>query len=886
MASKTKRLNWDKVWGRMEELASTPLLWRAGQEKSISWIARQLQEQPGVLVADEVGLGKTRLAIALAVCVAACGGRVAILIPPGLTFQWRDEELLAFLKQAQESGPGWVPATIASRVLRTYPDLFNGGGTNPGYPVSEHAPLVFMSHRFSVPQRLSAVRRDEFWGLPFALKKALVGDGRKVRNAGKLELPLAQHAAVNWLAENISIDLQHQVTDGVLTAVSTAVFDDPAAKILFGNLIGELVGDFDLVIIDEAHKSRAGTDPDADAAKALPRKKQNQRSLLNACLAHILMRPGSASQSAKRLALTATPMEMRAEQWRDIFHRLNLPPERIHALDRTVQDYAAAVTGMRSGTPSEVERLSTSGHAFRDALKPIVTRRIWRDHPQVKKFAERMGRQDAAHPHRRTHPVSVSLMQLQPEERLQLACAEALGAASRGLATDAVLKHAGSHHAQALPLVSELLLAENKGGQQAVAGSATPQSIAEAAKRVRQAFWSTAIRDLSRRLGPVADKPAWSLQWHPKVRQAIKLIEELTARNEKVLVFAEFLVPMEALDRALNIRYYLRQIRASKPMPLPVGLKIDDPDLLRWLDDPELGFTPEHKDSFRENAIQLGREYASDRAVLRDLCQATVSAFFATLSPAPVRLGSNLLDALVTWLVQELCVNEQLSTVSEKDGREQVRYAVELLLMELMDTDPAGSSDNDDVSAERPFDWGAAIRELISELETDANGRHVFRISPFSQRIHGETKSSTRRVRQGNFNNPQLNPKVLIGQSSVISEGLNLHRACRSVVMLHLNWNPGRIEQQIGRVDRQGSAWMRDFENWAGAASASDAPHIDIYTIALEGTYDAFRTAVINERAKVLRAQLFGEILPLEQLLRLPEDAQAVIGAINIDFRP
>jgi hypothetical protein len=127
---------------------------------------------------------------------------------------------------------------------------------------------------------------------------------------------------------------------------------------------------------------------------------------------------------------------------------------------------------------------------------------------------------------------------------------------------------------------------------------------------------------------------------------------------------------------------------------------------------------------------------------------------------------------------------------------------------------------------------------------------------------------------------------VLIGQSTVISEGLNLHRACRSVVMLHLNWNPGRIEQQIGRVDRQGSAWMRDFESWEKAEAAGEAPHIDIYTIALEGTYDAFRTAVVNERAKVLRAQLFGEILPAEQLLHLPEEAQAAIGAIDIDFRP
>jgi hypothetical protein len=45
----------------------------------------------GVIVADEVGMGKTRVATAVADAVTASGGRMAILIPPGLDYQWRRE---------------------------------------------------------------------------------------------------------------------------------------------------------------------------------------------------------------------------------------------------------------------------------------------------------------------------------------------------------------------------------------------------------------------------------------------------------------------------------------------------------------------------------------------------------------------------------------------------------------------------------------------------------------------------------------------------------------------------------------------------------------------------------------------------------------------------
>lgn len=63
-------------------------------------------------------------------------------------------------------------------------------------------------------------------------------------------------------------------------------------------------------------------------------------------------------------------------------------------------------------------------------------------------------------------------------------------------------------------------------------------------------------------------------------------------------------------------------------------------------------------------------------------------------------------------------------------------------------------------------------------------------------------------------------------------------------------------------------------------------PYIDVHTIALEGTYGAFRTEVVSERSKIFRPQLFGEMRPAEQLRRLREEARAAIERIKIDFRP
>jgi superfamily II DNA/RNA helicase len=47
-------------------------------------------------------------------------------------------------------------------------------------------------------------------------------------------------------------------------------------------------------------------------------------------------------------------------------------------------------------------------------------------------------------------------------------------------------------------------------------------------------------------------------------------------------------------------------------------------------------------------------------------------------------------------------------------------------------------------------------------------------------------------------------PRGLLLATDAAAEGLNLHHHCRLVINLELPWNPMRLEQRIGRVDRIG----------------------------------------------------------------------------------
>lgn len=120
-----------------------------------------------------------------------------------------------------------------------------------------------------------------------------------------------------------------------------------------------------------------------------------------------------------------------------------------------------------------------------------------------------------------------------------------------------------------------------------------------------------------------------------------------------------------------------------------------------------------------------------------------------------------------------------------------------------------------------------------------------------------------------------------MAQSLVGREGLNLHEACRTVVLSHPEWNPGVVEQQIGRVDRVGSHWSRRLalaiEN--GMRDA-DLPRIDVHPVVFGGTYDAENWRVLRERWDDLRAQLHGVPVPA-RLAGNDAEATALIADIS-----
>ncbi len=109
-----------------------------------------------------------------------------------------------------------------------------------------------------------------------------------------------------------------------------------------------------------------------------------------------------------------------------------------------------------------------------------------------------------------------------------------------------------------------------------------------------------------------------------------------------------------------------------------------------------------------------------------------------------------------------------------------------------------------------------------------------------------------------------------------IENGLNLHEACRIVVLLHPEWNPGVVEQQIGRVDRVGSHWCNvSGKSIEEQASVEALPRIEVRPVIFRGTYDEFNWQILQSRWKDLRAQLHGEVIP-------PSDT--LFGAEEVDL--
>jgi hypothetical protein len=105
------------------------------------------------------------------------------------------------------------------------------------------------------------------------------------------------------------------------------------------------------------------------------------------------------------------------------------------------------------------------------------------------------------------------------------------------------------------------------------------------------------------------------------------------------------------------------------------------------------------------------------------------------------------------------------------------------------------------------------------------------------------SNSRDREAHRRNFND-YYNPFVLL-VSRVGEEGIDLQKQCRYVIHFDLEWNPAKMEQREGRVDRVG--WM---ERNGSEPVGEERQFIDVRFMLLKGTYEEriFHTVMLRDQ--------------------------------------
>jgi hypothetical protein len=279
-----------------------------GQRASLTWMAQRIQHS-GVVLADEVGSGKTRIACAVVQAVVEAGGRAAVVVPHGLMHQWQKEAMILGMARAKE--------------FTSLRDFVQEAQTKPWAdiaPSPEMTEWILVSHGFRSPQ-VRQGRNPAEWRVALAsyVRAELSSKARSADARTKVGRLLdAPHETAHEIAKAISdrvAGADRVWLRGELDALPAfkrggdnnklidALQSDEGRR-LIEKLLGLWLGKFDLIVIDEAHKSRGEVDVEGAALGAV------EGTVLARLVDALLKQPASG----RRLCLTATPMELELSQ--------------------------------------------------------------------------------------------------------------------------------------------------------------------------------------------------------------------------------------------------------------------------------------------------------------------------------------------------------------------------------------------------------------------------------------------------------------------------------------------------------------------------------------------------------------------------------------------
>jgi len=819
-----------------------------GQRASLRAVASRIPRN-GVVIADEVGMGKTRIAVEVARCVIKSGGRVAILVPPGLGYQWQAE-----LRHGEIND---VPAILRSLSAYLTPWADN---QQPWFVKQP----VMVSHAFT-NWRLSANAAVWRWALvPELYARWREMTDQRLPRGYHDNATLAQGWACNTAAISIVAALPKDHKHPIRRLLDEFVDVqwprplDAAEYAKYGALrhwlersVGIGLGAFDLIIIDEAHKSRA------------------TESGLSRLLEGVIV----SSDTVRRLALTATPVELDLSQWHSTLSRLGLDAATLSQVQEAASQYADGVKRVRQAwrtSPEARAAYKIAAARFQKTLSPYLLRRDKREDPDVRSFHYHSGLPINAY--RKESEISVNTADLSTAWRKAICAAESLSVVTRQ-SSDPVAKRLrltlGNGHGIAA-LLDQIKRADDDHRQEQFDGAniASEQteetgSTADLKRQERAEWWLNAI-------GQAFNQGDESLFEHPAIKGAVEAIEKETRQGEKVLVFGRFTRPLRALVDLLNAREMLRRVQNNESWPQAKvhGDRDGDAENSEWLAvraahrqlmsplqldalDETLRIRYERerqrREQFRERLIPeiergfQGHSWGAHFKAIFDAFRRSVDA-----NTPGERVEQHSL-ALVARAMMELLEGPDAEASEYANTFCQIVEAV-------CDNDDA---DDDDYEIDAD-----EASKLWDELETRLRDEYTRTQGGFARLMYGGTSPESRRMIQLAFNRANSFPRVLVAQSLVGREGLNLHKSCRIVVLLHPEWNPGVVEQQIGRVDRVDSRWSNELKKALNSKTPADQlPRIEVRPVIFRGTYDEHNWRVLRERWDNLRAQLHGDII-------------------------
>lgn len=820
-------MDWVKAADFLDHLSShqTDDLLDAGQRASVAELALRIRSgKRAALLADEVGMGKTRIAVALITAVRYAGGRAAIVLPAGLGVQWQ-KELKLFHRDDQTLLP-----------LRSYDGFVAGFLTEEDAEGTEkrkhkHAhwlrdrrqqrelpqngwaaeDVLMISHTFAAMRFPNAGdgpaggwRRELLPNVVRSLASQRRNFMRGSFHHGEIGYVKASRRAAGTIADTIT---KHGLQDiSELKGAKVGDYkwleaDEYKKKIL--RLIGYGLGQFDLIVVDEAHKARG---PDSSLSRIL----------------------GPVSWEAAdpfRLGMTATPVELDSAQWKDTLGRISGRDDgqdmtALADLTEWISGYVAIVKRLQIEELDAplTESFEIAATQFQEALRPYVLRRDKRHDPEISGFQKNFG------DYRVVQDLKVS-------------------PATEGFTRDWLRRFCAAEALSILPQEdprvkrARLSVAQGYGFGFAPDADLAEQPQADDEFEGPQSFWLDAF------CGQPAD-----IYTHPAILAAVELVESYAARKEKVLVFARFITPMNALTRMLDAREMLRRLRDGQHWPAAKVRDESEPAVLAAMKDPDIYAPSGGIIAINQMLTERYKKWSTARRTELARLHREIDA----LAPQ-----DDIAALLVSFLRQDDDGEElqgEIGPLLEALGDRRERADAPWTGVEILDLFRGLLAD---LSTEEEQENDDTLRSRLVVYLQDYSGRE----GNFARMMSGATLPQTRRLLQSAFNRASSWPMVLLAQSRVGREGLNLHEACRTVVILHAEWNPGIVEQQIGRVDRKGSCWLNDLKIWYEHAEG-DPPRIRIHPVVVSGTYDDHNWQVLKARWMELRAQLHGEVLP------------------------